>query len=205
MKRVSPNMKWVWVFAAGCLTALILPKLTWSEKSSQPLPTLFGEIQTMGELRTAKVEASRVVKLQSSLEAPGVLSVVVGLPQVLEMASTSEAGVQVSGTIEAGVDLGQAEFTNTPEGVNVVLPKATLTPGRTQTQLLWSRESWLNRDKSLVLRASEKGKEELMKSAGTVQLLQSAERQAEATVRRLLIEAGAKEVAFSWKADSRSM
>jgi hypothetical protein len=198
-------MKWVWVFAAGCLTALILPKLTWSEKSSQPLPTLFGEIQTMGELRTAKVEASRVVKLQSSLEAPGVLSVVVGLPQALEMASTSEAGVQVSGTIEAGVDLGQAEFTKTPEGVNVVLPKATLTPGRTQTQLLWSRESWLNRDKSLVLRASEKGKEELMKSAGTVQLLQSAERQAEATVRRLLIEAGAKEVAFSWKADSRSM
>ncbi len=198
-------MKWVWVFAAGCLTALILPKLTWSEKSSQPLPTLFGEIQTMGELRTAKVEASRVVKLQSSLEAPGVLSMVVGLPQALEMASTSEAGVQVSGTIEAGVDLGQAEFTKTPEGVNVVLPKATLTPGRTQTQLLWSRESWLNRDKSLVLRASEKGKEELMKSAGTVQLLQSAERQAEATVRRLLIEAGAKEVAFSWKADSRSM
>lgn len=198
-------MKWVWVFAAGCLTALILPKLTWSEKASQPLPTLFGEIQTMGELRTAKVEASRVVKLQSSLEAPGVLSVVVGLPQALEMASTSEAGVQVSGTIEAGVDLGQAEFTNTPEGVNVVLPKATLTPGRTQTQLLWSRESWLNRDKSLVLRASEKGKDELMKSAGTVQLLQSAERQAEATVRKLLIEAGAKEVAFSWKADSRSM
>lgn len=198
-------MKWVWVFAAGCVTALILPKLTWSEKASQPLPTLFGEIQTMGELRTAKVEASRVVKLQSSLEAPGVLSAVVGLPQALEMASTSEAGVQVSGTIEAGVDLGQAEFTKTPEGVNVVLPKATLTPGRTQTQLLWSRESWLNRDKSLVLRASEKGKEELMKSAGTVQLLQSAERQAEATVRRLLIEAGAKQVAFSWKADSRSM
>lgn len=198
-------MKWVWVFAAGCVTALILPKLTWSEKASQPLPTLFGEIQTMGELRTAKVEASRVVKLQSSLEAPGVLSMVVGLPQALEMASTSEAGVQVSGTIEAGVDLGQAEFTKTPEGVNVVLPKATLTPGRTQTQLLWSRESWLNRDKSLVLRASERGKEELMKSAGTVQLLQSAERQAEATVRRLLIEAGAKQVAFSWKADSRSM
>lgn len=198
-------MKWVWVFAAGCLTALILPKLTWSEKASQPLPTLFGEIQTMGELRTAKVEASRVVKLQSSLEAPGVLSAVVGLPQALEMASTSEAGVQVSGTIEAGVDLGQAEFTKTPEGVNVVLPKATLTPGRTQTQLLWSRESWLNRDKSLVLRASERGKEELMKSAGTVQLLQSAERQAEATVRKLLIEAGAKQVAFSWKADSRSM
>lgn len=198
-------MKWVWVFAAGCVTALILPKLTWSEKASQPLPTLFGEIQTMGELRTAKVEASRVVKLQSSLEAPGVLSMVVGLPQALEMASTSEAGVQVSGTIEAGVDLSQAEFTKTPEGVNVVLPKATLTPGRTQTQLLWSRESWLNRDKSLVLRASERGKEELMKSAGTVQLLQSAERQAEATVRRLLIEAGAKQVAFSWKADSRSM
>lgn len=198
-------MKWVWVFAAGCLTALILPKLNWSEKASQPLPTLFGEIQTMGELRTAKVEASRVVKLQSSLEAPGVLSMVVGLPQALEMASTSEAGVQVSGTIEAGVDLSQAEFTKTPEGVNVVLPKATLTPGRTQTQLLWSRESWLNRDKSLILRASEKGKEELMKSAGTVQLLQSAERQAEATVRRLLIEAGAKQVAFSWKADSRSM
>lgn len=198
-------MKWVWVFAAGCVTALILPKLTWSEKASQPLPTLFGEIQTMGELRTAKVEASRVVKLQSSLEAPGVLSAVVGLPQALEMASTSEAGVQVSGTIEAGVDLGQAEFTKTPEGVNVVLPKATLTPGRTQTQLLWSRESWLNRDKSLVLRASERGKEELMKSAGTVQLLQSAERQAEATVRKLLMEAGAKQVAFSWKADSRSM
>lgn len=198
-------MKWVWVFAAGCLTALILPKLNWSEKASQPLPTLFGEIQTMGELRTAKVEASRVVKLQSSLEAPGVLSMVVGLPQALEMASTSEAGVQVSGTIEAGVDLSQAEFTKTPEGVNVVLPKATLTPCRTQTQLLWSRESWLNRDKSLILRASEKGKEELMKSAGTVQLLQSAERQAEATVRRLLIEAGAKQVAFSWKADSRSM
>lgn len=198
-------MKWVWVFAAGCLTALILPKLTWSEKASQPLPTLFGEIQTMGELRTAKVEASRVVKLQSSLEAPGMLSAVVGLPQALEMASTSEAGVQVSGKIEAGVDLSQAEFTKTPEGVKVVLPKATLTPGPTKTQLLWSRESWLNRDKSLVLRASEKGKEELMRSAGTAQLLQSAERQAEATVRKLLMEAGAKEVAFSWKADSRSM
>lgn len=198
-------MKWVWVFAAGCLTALILPKLTWSEKASQPLPTLFGEIQTMGELRTAKVEASRVVKLQSSLEAPGMLSAVVGLPQALEIASTSEAGVQVSGKIEAGVDLSQAEFIKTPEGVKVVLPKATLTPGPTKTQLLWSRESWLNRDKSLVLRASEKGKEELMRSAGTAQLLQSAERQAEATVRKLLMEAGAKEVAFSWKADSRSM
>ncbi len=198
-------MKWVWVFAAGCLTAAILPKLTWSEKVSQPLPSLFGEIQTMGELRTAKVEASRVVKLQSSLEAPGALSLVAGLPQALKMASTSEAGVQVSGQIEAGVDLAQAEFTKTPEGVKVVLPKATLTQGRTNTQLLWSRESWLNRDKGLALRASEQGKEELMKSAGTVRLLQSAERQAEAAVRKLLMEAGAKEVVFSWKTASRSM
>lgn len=205
MKKFTPGFRWAVVFLAGSAAGFLLPHLSWKGGEKAQLPTVFQEIRTMGELRTARVEAARVSTAESSLQAPRVVSWVMGVPEALKAMSTSEAGVQVTGKVEAGVDLAQAEFIRTEQGVRVLLPRAVVAAGPAETNILWIKESWLNRDSSLPLKASEAGKRALLQSAGTAQLLLTAERQAETLVKEILAKAGAEPVTVAWKDDSRSM
>lgn len=204
VKKFTPGLRWAAVFLAGSAAGFLLPHLSWKGGDRTALPTVFQEIRTMGELRTARVEATRVSTAESSLVAPSVFSWVIGVPEALKAVSTSEAGVQVSGRVEAGVDLAQAEFTHTDEGVLVRLPRAVLSEGPSQTDILWVKESWLNRDPSLALKASETGRKAILQSAGTAQLLLTAEKQAEVLVKDILSQAGASAVTVTWKDDSRT-
>lgn len=158
----------------------------------------------MGVLRTAKVEASQVVSAQSALQAPQAISWMIGVPQALSAFTKSEAGVQVTGVVEAGVDLSQAEFEQTSKGVLVTLPKAVIAPGPSRTELLWSSESWLNRDRQLPIKAQEQGRELLARSAGSSHLLQTAERQTEKLICSILTDAGVDQVIVAWKTGSQS-
>ncbi len=205
MKKFTPGIRWAAVFLAGSAAGFLLPHLSWKGGEKAPLPTVFQEIKTMGQLRTARVEAARISTAESSLQAPTVLSWVIGVPEALRAVSTSEAGVQVTGRVEAGVDLAQAEFTRTDEGVLVRLPRAVVAAGPSETNILWIKESWLNRDSSLALKASESGRKALLQSAGTAQLLLTAEKQAEVLVKDILSQAGAATVTITWKNDSRTM
>lgn len=192
------------MFAAGSAVGLLMPNLQWKGTQPKALPVVFHEIRTMGVLRTASVEASQVVSARSSAEAPQAVSWIVGVPQALSAISRSEAGVQVTGRIEAGVDLAQAEFVKGPSWVSVTLPRAVLTAGPSRTELLWSHESWLNRDRALPLKAQEQGRVALLRSTSNSQLLQTAEIQAEELIRNILMKAGAEEVKVVWKTGSQS-
>lgn len=183
---------------------MILPNLQWKGAGKSDLPAVFQEVQTMGVLRTARVEASQVVTAESSLQATQAVSWMIGVPQALSAVTRSEAGVQVTGRIEAGVDLAQAEFETTSEGVLVTLPRAVIAPGPSRSELLWSRESFLNRDRALPLKAQEKGRQALIQSTSTPQLLVTAEKQAEKLIREILADAGAGQVKIRWKTGPQS-
>jgi len=197
-------VKAILVFLAGSVAGLILPNLQWKGAGKSDLPAVFQEVRTMGVLRTAEVEASQVVAAESAIDAPQAVSWIIGVPQTLSALTKSEVGVQVTGRIEAGVDLSQAEFEQTSSGVLVRLPKAVIAPGPSRTELLWSRESWLNRDRELPIKAQEQGRELLARSARSSQLLQTAERQAEQLIRGILADSGVDHVTVAWKSGSQS-
>lgn len=198
-------MKALLVFVAGSAAGLLLPHVQWKGTEQRDLPAVFQEIKTMGVLRTASVEASQVVSAQSSVKAPQAISWILGVPQALSALSRSEAGVQVTGRFEAGVDLAQAEFSKSSQGVLVRLPRAELVPGTHRTELLWTHESWLNRDRALPLKAQEQGREALMKSLGASQLLKASEDQAQRLIKDILTKAGADQVTIVWKPGSQSI
>lgn len=108
-----PKLAFVWGFAgAAAMLLLALGAFLISSqfRSGPDSRALLGEIQRIGELRTASRTVKNVVQVESALDPPQPLNMIPGARQISHALTKNEAALEYTATIEAGVDLQHASI-----------------------------------------------------------------------------------------------
>lgn len=155
------------------------------------LPLVVQSIQSMGVLRTAALNSTDIVEVETSKEAPGLLAMAPGLSWAARAATTNKAVLGVDGRIEAGIDLSRAKVTQVGQSrLLVVLPRAELGRPAVDGKLIHAQRGLLWRDPDIALDGLAKARARLADSARQAQLAAKAEAGASDLVKGLGAQAG---------------
>jgi hypothetical protein len=146
------------------------------------LPLILRQVQSLGELHTARYAYENVYEHHTHLRPQGVLAVFPGASSIALAATRNSALVSADGTVEAGVDLSQARI----EANQIVLPRARMYEPQVHAKLHQVRRGMFWRDENLALDAVGDAKERMAGAAREQGILSEAEKNAVAQVRRLV-------------------
>lgn len=180
----------MWVALAGLGFGLFgLGAVVGRSTQADQTPLLVQQVRDIGELHTASQTMTKVMEFESHREPQGWVASLPLAKEAVAVVTSNRALASVTGEVEAGVDLSQAEVTKVGDSYTVFLPPVkvyepvvTVTINSQRSGLMW-------RDLNVSAKAQKQVASQ-MKAAGVSSgLTQTAEKNARARIESLLGQA----------------
>lgn len=191
------EMKWIRRVKRISIVVLCVPAVwllvgLWGsspERQQTPLPVILQNIQSLGELHTTRYTYNNVFEYQSS-KKPAEWAERIGMGSVVRSATRNRALVSATGTVEAGVDLAQADarYEGVPgkQTLVVTLPQPTIYPPQVDAKVHDTKKGMFWRDENLGLKAQKDASRRFTLASREQGILKSARTSAEARIKALL-------------------
>ena len=159
-------------------------------EAARALPIILDRVQAAGELRTAKQNADTVITMQTHKEPTGWVAAT-PVATLYRSATQNQALVAMTGTVEAGVDLRQANISwkMEPTGRKLVvsLPHATIYEPTVDGRVHHAQSGLFWKDSNIALKAAREAKRKFRSAAQQKGLAKEAEKNAEILIKDLIV------------------
>ncbi|MBA4292660.1 hypothetical protein C0431_06775 [bacterium] len=199
-----------WFWPATALLAVLgigfgLGRGGGQEVRPTPTPVVLQQVRDLGELHLVQHQYQTVFEMESHKDAPDWTQEVPVLNRlassIAEGATKNVALVTVTGTVEAGIDLSQAEISQRGNSITVVIPAAKIYPANVDAVLHSQKRGVTWDDRNLALKARREGANRFEKSSREAGILEDARKRAVDQVTRLFDAAGVDSVNVEFKGE----
>lgn len=168
------------------------------EAAGTPAPVVLKQVRDLGELHLIEHQYQTVFEMESHRDAAAWTQQIPIVNQlasdVVEATTKNTALVTITGSVEAGIDLSQAEIRQDGQDLTIVLPNAKLYPANVDAVLHAQKRAVGWDDRNLSLKARREGAKRFEKSSLEAGILAAAEARARVQVSELFESAGFDDV-----------
>ncbi len=153
-----------------------------------PTPLILDRVQALGELHTARHAYNQVFTYETQRTPAEWAKWIPGAASVVGATTANRALVSITGTVEAGVDLGQVQVRRSATGVVVRIPMPTVYEPHIHAKIHSYRRGLLWQDANLPLKAVDSAKRTVSEASVRAGILATAQTEARRRVETLIRE-----------------
>lgn len=143
-------------------------------------------VHDLGQLHTVAYNYEKVFSYESHMEPPAVVSALPLANQVTKKLTSNEALIKVLGTVEAGIDLKQAEIRETDDGLLIILPTPEIYQPQLEAEVITDKRGLLWRDKNLHYKAEGEASKALKETSIQNGIMEKAKEFAVDQIKKLI-------------------